>query len=87
MPFKKNFEVGLQTPPSPQTPYTAYGKGKKLKIWILCLPSSKCIQSNLKGIVITPESLQETARVMWSGIGLSVDIPAVLLDPPNVNQQ
>ena len=24
MPFKKNFEVGLQTPLLPQTPYIAY---------------------------------------------------------------
>ena len=29
-PLKK-FEVGLQTPPLPQTPYIAYGKGQKLK--------------------------------------------------------
>ena len=48
----KIFEVGLQTPSSPQTPYIAYGKGQKLKIWILLLPWSKCIHSNLKGIVI-----------------------------------
>ena len=27
---KKN-EVGLQTPPLPQTPYIAYGKGKNFK--------------------------------------------------------
>ena len=25
----KNFEVGLQTPQVPQTPYVVYGKGKK----------------------------------------------------------
>ena len=36
MPFKKNFEEGLQTPLLPQTPYTqtpyiAYGKGKNWK--------------------------------------------------------
>ena len=51
----KNFEVGLQTPPSPQTPYIGltYGKGQKLKIWILFLPWSKCIHSNLEGIIIT----------------------------------
>ena len=28
---QKNFEVGLQIPPSPQTPYIAYGKGKKIE--------------------------------------------------------
>ena len=27
----KNFEVGLQTPPSPQTPYIVYEKGKNWK--------------------------------------------------------
>ena len=27
----KNFEVGLQTPPLPQTPYIAYEKGKNWK--------------------------------------------------------
>ena len=44
----------------PQTLYIAYGKGQKLKIWILFLPWSKCIHSNLcynnsflKGIIIT----------------------------------
>ena len=48
----KKFEVGLQTPPLPQTPYRAYGKGQNLKIWILFLPWSKCIHSNLKGMII-----------------------------------
>ena len=52
MPFKI-FEGGLQTPPSPQTPYIAYGKGQKLKIWILFLPWLKCIHSILKGIILT----------------------------------
>ena len=31
----------------------AYEKDQKLKIWILFLPWSKCIHSNLKGIIIT----------------------------------
>ena len=37
-------QVGLQTPQLPQTPYIAYGKGKKkkMKIWILFLQWSKC---------------------------------------------
>ena len=52
-PLWKNFEVGLQTPPSPQTPYIAYEKGQKLEIWILFLAWSKCIHSSLKEIIIT----------------------------------
>ena len=48
----KNVEVGLQTPLLHQTPYMAYGKGRKLKIWILCLPWSICIHNNLKWIII-----------------------------------
>ena len=53
IPFKKD-KVGLQTPPSPQMPYIAYGKDQfKLKIWILFLPWSNCIHNNLKGIIIT----------------------------------
>ena len=50
--LSKIFEVGLQIPPLPQPSYMAYGKGQKLKIWILFLPWSKCIQSNLKGIIV-----------------------------------
>ena len=50
----KDFEVGLQTPRPPQTSYIAYGKGQKLKIWILFLflLCSKWIHSNLKWIII-----------------------------------
>ena len=36
-----------KTPPSPQIPYMAYGKGQNLKIWILFLPWSKWICRNL----------------------------------------
>ena len=32
MAFEKEFQVGLQTPTLPQTPYRAYGKGHNLKI-------------------------------------------------------
>ena len=52
MPFKI-FEVGLQTPLSLQTPYIAYGEGKKFKIWILFLQWTKCIPINLKGTLKT----------------------------------
>ena len=38
--LKKRIEVGLQTPPSPRTPYIVYGKGQKFEIWILFLPWS-----------------------------------------------
>ena len=49
-PLKK-IEVGLQTPPLPQTPYIAYGKGKNWKYFILAVV--KCIPINLKGTLKT----------------------------------
>ena len=46
MPYKKWSDV--QTSPLPHTSYIiAYGKGKKIKIWILFLLWSKCIPINL----------------------------------------
>ena len=60
--LQKKIEVGLQTPPSPQTPYIAYEKGQKLKIWMLFLPWSKCIHRNLKGIIITFKKLDVIYR-------------------------
>ena len=45
--------MGLQTSLLPQTPYIAYGKDKKLKIWILFLQRSKCIPIDLEGTLET----------------------------------
>ena len=53
MPFEKNVEVGLQTPPLPQTHLYSLWKRQKLKIWILFLQWSKYIPINLKGTLKT----------------------------------
>ena len=61
--LSKIFEVGLQTPPLPQTAYRAYGKGQNLKIRILFLPWSKCIHINQKGIIIPFK--QNSDMIYW----------------------
>ena len=67
----KKIEVGLQTPPSLQTPYNLHSLWERPKIENLnfVFAWSKCIQSNLKGVIIT---FKQTLDVIYKPHSLNV---------------